>query len=59
MKILLNSLCYQRSIQDELNRESRSDVVTIIVSYLIMFVYVSLALGQYKRFNLSTIMVSL
>ena len=47
---------FQRSIQDELNRESRSDVTTIAISYFVMFVYVSLALGQYK--SLSTVLVS-
>ena len=46
---------FQRSIQDELNRESRSDVVTIALSYLIMFIYVSLALGQYK--SVSTLLL--
>ena len=55
---LLSSLVigwFQRSIQDELNRESRSDVVTIALSYLIMFIYVSLALGQYK--SVSTLLL--
>ena len=46
----------QRSIQDELNRESISDVATIALSYFVMFIYVSLALGQYK--SLSTLLVS-
>ena len=38
----------QQSVQDEINRESRSDVVTIVASYLTMFVYVSFMLGQYR-----------
>ncbi|PAA66704.1 hypothetical protein BOX15_Mlig025683g1 [Macrostomum lignano] len=38
----------ERSIQDELERESNSDVVTILGSYLLMFAYVTLTLGQYK-----------
>ncbi|EDV22560.1 uncharacterized protein TRIADDRAFT_28666, partial [Trichoplax adhaerens] len=44
------SLVYsaQRSIQDELNRESAADVITILISYLIMFGYVALALGRYS-----------
>ncbi|XP_055955668.1 NPC intracellular cholesterol transporter 1 [Patella vulgata] len=36
----------ERSIQDELNRESASDVLTILVSYLIMFAYITFALGK-------------
>uniref|UniRef100_A0A3Q3RBY7 SSD domain-containing protein n=1 Tax=Monopterus albus TaxID=43700 RepID=A0A3Q3RBY7_MONAL len=36
----------ERSIEDEINRESNSDISTIVLSYVIMFVYVSLALGH-------------
>uniref|UniRef100_A0AAY4BYF5 SSD domain-containing protein n=1 Tax=Denticeps clupeoides TaxID=299321 RepID=A0AAY4BYF5_9TELE len=36
----------ERSIEDEINRESESDISTILVSYIIMFVYISLALGH-------------
>lgn len=36
----------ERSIEDELKRESASDVVTILISYLIMFIYVTVALGN-------------
>lgn len=36
----------ERSIEDELKRESESDISTIVVSYLIMFVYIAIALGQ-------------
>lgn len=38
---------FQRSIEDEINRESDSDVLTILASYLIMFGYIALTLGQY------------
>lgn len=41
----------ERSIQDELERESQSDVTTIIVSYLIMFAYIAIALGQIRSFS--------
>lgn len=41
----------ERSIQDELDRESRSDILTILVSYLIMFAYITLALGQFHSFE--------
>ncbi|XP_008824669.2 NPC intracellular cholesterol transporter 1-like [Nannospalax galili] len=40
------SFTAERSIEDELNRESNSDVFTIGISYAVMFVYISLALGH-------------
>ncbi|XP_015905178.1 NPC intracellular cholesterol transporter 1 [Parasteatoda tepidariorum] len=45
----------ERSIQDELDRESAADEVTVLISYLVMFVYVSVTLGQYHSF--STILI--
>ncbi|XP_012169744.2 NPC intracellular cholesterol transporter 1 isoform X3 [Bombus terrestris] len=39
----------ERSIEDELNRESQSDVLTILVSYIIMFAYIAISLGQIKN----------
>ncbi|KAG1677103.1 NPC intracellular cholesterol transporter 1 [Nymphon striatum] len=44
-----------RSIEDELESSSRSDVYTIIISYTVMFAYITLALGQPRSF--STILV--
>lgn len=38
----------ERSIEDELDRESHSDVSTILVSYIIMFAYIAIALGQIR-----------
>ncbi|KAK0066303.1 Niemann-Pick C1 protein [Biomphalaria pfeifferi] len=38
----------ERSIEDEIDRESESDVMTILLSYLIMFGYITLTLGQYQ-----------
>ncbi|KAL0904906.1 hypothetical protein M5K25_027069 [Dendrobium thyrsiflorum] len=40
------SFSSESSIQDELERESSADVVTILVSYLVMFAYISFALGD-------------
>jgi Niemann-Pick C1 protein len=37
----------ERSVEDELDRESKSDIWTILISYVIMFVYVSITLGHY------------
>lgn len=38
----------ERSIEDELNRESQSDVLTILISYIIMFAYIAISLGKIK-----------
>ncbi|XP_070150213.1 NPC intracellular cholesterol transporter 1 isoform X4 [Polyergus mexicanus] len=38
----------ERSIEDELNRESQSDIVTILISYVIMFGYIAVSLGQIR-----------
>uniref|UniRef100_A0A8C5MZR4 NPC intracellular cholesterol transporter 1 n=1 Tax=Leptobrachium leishanense TaxID=445787 RepID=A0A8C5MZR4_9ANUR len=40
------SFSSERSIEDEINRESRSDVSIVLISYAVMFVYISLALGN-------------
>ncbi|XP_042239524.1 NPC intracellular cholesterol transporter 1-like [Homarus americanus] len=47
----------ERSIEDELERMSKSDVPTVIISYIIMFLYIALALGhtnQLTRLLIST-----
>uniref|UniRef100_A0A915PM62 SSD domain-containing protein n=1 Tax=Setaria digitata TaxID=48799 RepID=A0A915PM62_9BILA len=53
------SFMAERSIQDEIDRESRSDVFTILISYMFMFAYVAFALGQYQVTgnNLATLLV--
>ncbi|XP_050984906.1 LOW QUALITY PROTEIN: NPC intracellular cholesterol transporter 1 [Labeo rohita] len=45
------SFSSERSIEDEIDRESDSDVTTIVISYVIMFVYISLALGHINSFR--------
>lgn len=40
------SFSSESSIEEELKRESTADVITIIVSYLVMFAYVSVTLGD-------------
>ncbi|KAK3578412.1 hypothetical protein CHS0354_035612 [Potamilus streckersoni] len=49
------SFSSERSIQDELDRESKSDVMTIAISYFVMFAYISVALGQFH--SLETIFI--
>lgn len=44
------SFSTERSIQDELDRESQSDIYTILISYMAMFLYITLTLGNYKIF---------
>jgi len=45
------SFSTERSIQDELNRESQSDIATILISYMAMFIYVTVTLGKYTIFS--------
>lgn len=51
------SFSAERAIQDELDRESDTDIITIVVSYLIMFLYITVALGQVR--DCSRIMVGI
>ena len=44
----------ERSIEDELYRESEADMSTIGISYMLMFLYVSFALGRNSRCCLDT-----
>ena len=46
----------ERGIEDELQRESEGEVTTIIISYLIMFFYISVSLGQAQ--NMRRMLVS-
>lgn len=45
--MLIFFLLPQRSVEDEIQRESTADIYTIALSYLVMFGYVSIALGQF------------
>ncbi|KAK2576131.1 hypothetical protein KPH14_007462 [Odynerus spinipes] len=54
----------ERSIQDELDRTSKAEVKTMIISYVVMFVYIAFALGKMrgsvkKCFGSSKIVVSI
>ncbi|CAI0382113.1 unnamed protein product, partial [Linum tenue] len=50
------SFSSESSIEEELKRESTADAITIVISYLVMFAYISLTLGDTPR--LSTFYVS-
>ena len=41
----------ERSTTDEVTRGSESDIFTIAVSYLVMFVYVAVALGKFTKLS--------
>ncbi|KAL1827885.1 hypothetical protein ACET3Z_006297 [Daucus carota] len=50
------SFSSESSIEEELKRESTADVITILISYLVMFAYISVTLGDVH--HLSTIFLS-
>ncbi|XP_066583703.1 NPC intracellular cholesterol transporter 1 homolog 1b-like isoform X2 [Prorops nasuta] len=39
----------ERSIEDELDRTSKAEISTMIVSYLVMFLYIAIALGKFRK----------
>ncbi|CAG0918441.1 unnamed protein product [Notodromas monacha] len=41
----------ERSVEDELDRQSHGDVSTVIISYGIMFAYIAITLGQARTFS--------
>lgn len=47
----------ERSIEDEIERESKSDIKTVVISYLIMFFYIAIALGRIR--TLKTVFVDM
>lgn len=54
MDVAFNS---ERSIEDELDKETYGDIVTIAISYLIMFVYITFSLGQTSKCNVDRFMI--
>lgn len=41
----------ERSIEDEIARESDSEITTVVISYIVMFIYIALALGKFTSFK--------
>ncbi|EEB19581.1 Niemann-Pick C1 protein precursor, putative [Pediculus humanus corporis] len=41
----------ERSIQDEIERESHAEMLTVIISYLVMFLYITISLGKLTKFS--------
>uniref|UniRef100_A0A162AB83 SSD domain-containing protein n=1 Tax=Daucus carota subsp. sativus TaxID=79200 RepID=A0A162AB83_DAUCS len=50
-KNLTISFSSESSIEEELKRESTADAITILISYLVMFAYISLTLGDTPSFT--------
>ena len=48
MDVAYNS---ERSIEDELDRETYGDIMTIAVSYIFMFIYITFSLGRISKFS--------
>ena len=48
LQVAFNS---ERSIEDELERETSGDIVTIALSYIIMFFYITFSLGQVSKMS--------
>lgn len=61
IKPLKLSITYmlQRSINDELKAETSQNYIIIIISYIIMFIYISLSLGKFYNAVRSNILLSL
>ena len=49
----------ERSIEDELDRESRADMKIIGMSYIVMFFYLTLTLGKYSSMNFRVILIEM
>ncbi len=47
----------ERSIEDEIERESKSDMKIIGISYVVMFFYLTLTLGKYSTLNAKAILL--
>lgn len=45
----------ERGIEDEIDRESHANMSIVVISYLAMFIYVALMLGDFRQ--LSTFLV--
>ena len=41
----------ERSVEDELIRQTSGDVKTIVISYVVMFVYIAIALGKFTSWR--------
>ena len=49
----------ERSIEDELDRETKADIKIIAISYVAMFFYLTITLGKYSSLNLKVIILEM
>ena len=49
----------ERSVSDELNIESEQNIVVVVVSYLAMFIYIAMMMGEFPSITKSRILVGL
>ncbi|KAG0167521.1 hypothetical protein DFQ28_006832 [Apophysomyces sp. BC1034] len=47
----------ESSLETELNKSSNTDAKTVVISYVVMFLYASVALGRFNSFNIRRIVV--
>lgn len=47
MEIAFNA---ERGIQDAIRELSESESLTVVISYMVMFIYVAIALGSFRSF---------
>lgn len=45
----------ERSVEDEVDRVSKAEINTIVISYAVMFIYIAISLGRIRSFK--TLMV--
>ncbi|KAH8549450.1 putative Niemann-pick type C-related protein 1 [Umbelopsis sp. PMI_123] len=56
-KIEARAEWHNSSLETELNESSNADARTVVISYVVMFIYSSLALGRFTSLNLRRIIV--
>ena len=49
----------ERSIPDELEEENKQNIMVVVISYLLMFVYVSISMGKFPSLMLSKFLVAI
>ncbi|KAF7725941.1 hypothetical protein EC973_009178 [Apophysomyces ossiformis] len=47
----------ESSLEAELNKSSNTDAKTVVISYVVMFLYASIALGRFHSFNIRRMVV--
>ena len=56
---LIVNYMMERSVSDELEIESKQNIAVVIISYVVMFIYISLVMGDFLTLITSRILVGL